>query len=329
MNKPLSRPTHPPVTGAGLKFLYDPRRDGIRQTYLNAWQTCREAARLGVLAQLVPNRKRQAFADGTFYHSCLEEVYKAIKTKRIDRPAQVAPFIESFVQEHESELRFDGRGAEADQLAEAYDAACALIPAYFEHYQIDFKRDWVAIEEKFIFMIGDIKITGTMDGGYLSPRTGKFWVLENKFKARWPANIADYLPLDLQVQLYCAAAWTAKRPVAGCLYNLIRKPTIKRKKNESRGDFFKRLREDIKQRPTWYYERHQVDFCEAELAAARRRVTHLSQEFLRWYDSVSPGKKDPLYNSTACENKYGTCQFLGVCGSNDFGNLHVKTKDDE
>lgn len=299
---------------------YDPLKHGVSQTALGIYQTCLEKARLRYWEGLQPEQTKTAFFEGSVYAKLMEFVYKGIKDGQILNPADAFTAVQGEIRRIEKEAVSTGRHTQLDLLQETLDIASVLLPAYFVNYDKDFKLEWVYVEGEFSFPVTVdsktiVQVKGKYDGGYNTKKG--FWVFESKFYSRWNENIADYLPLDLQTCTYTGAAHYAKHPLLGCRYNIVRKPQLRRKKEESRKEFIDRIRADILDRPTFYFERHDVEFSKAECEANIRRITHLVKGFVEWW-KTDHTSRDLGFNSGACENKYGTCEFLPVCSSQDY-----------
>ena len=299
---------------------YDPLKHGISQTFLGTLLTCKEKARIRYWDGEVLASTKTSFFEGSVYHNLLEKVYRAIKAGEVTNPAEAFTFVDQEIKNVEKLAVSSGRHTQLDLLQETLDMASVLIPAYFVNYHKDFGLEWVYVEDEFSFPVTIdsktvVQIKGKYDGGF-NTKQG-FWVFESKFLSRWNPDIANYLPLDLQTCTYTGAAHFAKHNLLGCRYNIIRKPQLKRKQTEGRKDFIQRVREDILERPGFYFERHDVQFSKAECDANIRRITHLAKEAVNWWRTADHKTRDLGFNSGACENKYGTCEYLPICSQND------------
>lgn len=299
---------------------YDPRKHGVSQTALNLWLDCREKARLRYIAGVKPDMKT-AWEQGASLHSILESLYKAIMAKKITNPTEVASFTEKEVDLIEEKLQSEGKHQALEAAQPMLDVATALFPQYFVHYSKDFNQSWEGIEELFEFeIIPGVRFKGAYDGKF---RKKGLWVFETKFKSFWPENYSDLLQLDLQVAAYTTSITRSGEKLGGCRYNIVRKPQLRRKKEEGRAEFLRRVSKDIAERPDHYFERHDVEFGKAEIEHNGKRLVHLVMEFVRWCDASSqkPEDMDLLYNSNHCDNKWGACEYLRACSQKDYTSL--------
>lgn len=299
---------------------YDPLKHGVSQTALSIWLTCVEKARLRYWEGLTPEKSKTAFFEGSVYAKLMEKIYQGIKDGKIGNPAEAFTAVQAEIKRIEKEAVTQGKHAQLDLLQETLDIASVLLPSYFIHYHKDFDLEWVYVEGEFSFPVTVdpktiVQVKGKYDGGYNTKKG--FWVFESKFYSRWSDSIADYLPLDLQTCAYTGAASYTGHRLLGCRYNIVRKPQLKRGKKEGRKEFIDRIRSDILDRPAFYFERHDVEFSKAECDANIRRVTYLVKSFINWWRSTDHKSRDLGFNSGACENKYGTCEFLPICSQND------------
>lgn len=307
------------VAAAKPREPYDPRKHGISQTNLATWLECREKARLRYVEGLTPEFTKTAFMQGNHYHDLLEVSYKRMRDGSQLKP--VLAGVKLSLGEKEKALTKLGAQTRLDEQMQTLDFASVLIPAYFEHWKVDFSRKWTHVEEKFsipIYLGNETGVTinfqGKYDQGFMKPNA--FWLMETKFKSKWNDTISDFLQLDLQTCSYAAAAKAQGLPLKGCVYNIIRKPQLKRKQTESRKEFLDRVKSDIADRPKFYFERHAIEFGKAELEAGMRRLTALITSYYEWWKGPHKGM-DLLFNSGACENKYGSCEYLPLCARGD------------
>jgi len=304
---------------------YDPVKHGVSQTLLSTWMECREKVRIKYVKGLKPDSKR-AFIQGSSYHDMLEYVYTKIMLGEITGPKGAKRVVLDHIENLEKKEAKVGRMSE--ELQQSFDFGSVLIPAYFRHYKNDFNILWRDVEEEFSIPIkmADgtiIPLKGKTDGGFMMKKES-YYVLESKFKAFWGKDYSDLVILDLQVATYTAAMMHKGHPVKGCRYNLVRKPALRRGKTETRRAFIDRVAADIEKRPETYFERHDVPFDKSELDANWRRVNHMVRSFYDWWKSGDHKEQDPLFNSGACENKYGRCEYIDFCARGDVGKYTLR-----
>ena len=91
--------------------------------------------------------------------------------------------------------------------------------------------------------------------------------MENKTKGQIDEEgILASLPFDLQTMLYvyCLQKHLGQK-VEGVLYNVIRRPGLRRKKTEQIEEFVDRIQDDVVKRPMHYFMRWRVEFLEEDI----------------------------------------------------------------
>ena len=196
--------------------------------------------------------------------------------------------------------------------------AKVLAKGYFEHY----KSDWVDLNWKGLEQVFDIPYTtkkgntirlrGKLDGAYES--RGGLFLFETKTKGRIDsAYIVDTLGFDLQVGLYSYAMERVYGEAPrGVLYNVIRRPQLKRKASERMSEFESRIASDIDAQPEHYYMRFPLLFDDAERARWEVEFSNMVDHLEAWY-----GNMYRYRNPSSCKTYWGSCPFLRICSSND------------
>jgi len=296
---------------------YDPLKHGVSVSALGLQMNCREAARLRYVIGLRPLLERLPFAQGSTYHEAMEVTIGDIRDNAavgVDEALlknHMDEYVKKYIQKN------PGSTAACDAVREAATVAQILVPEHFDYYEEDFNKDWTDVEGKFrveikIDSTTTIPFIGKIDASY--KKKGDLRLMEHKFLSQISDGKIDSLPLDLQVGGYIYAS-----DAVGVDYNIIRKPGLRRKQGESYSEFCDRIVADIAKRPKWYFERHSVNFTKHDRKYAKKRLRNLIREFYYWWEDASAEleKRDILFNSGACESKYGMCEYLNVCVDGD------------
>jgi hypothetical protein len=129
------------------------------------------------------------------------------------------------------------------------------------------------------------------------------------------------LGFELQVNLYLGAMWSQDGDApGGLMFNIIRRPNLQQKKTESTIQFRRRIEADVAKRPEYYFIRLRMDVDRRELEREGKEHTRMIEDFLRWYR----GEVGHYKNSDQCENKYGTCEFIRICGQQDYTGFYKR-----
>lgn len=120
----------------------------------------------------------------------------------------------------------------ADELPE-FDRAKLrlLLVAYHERWG---GEDWeiLAVEVEFRYYLGDHEIGGKIDAIICERATGRVYVLEHKFTGSDTSIGGPYwerLALDTQVSIYIDGAAMLGHEIAGCIYDVIKRPEHEQK----------------------------------------------------------------------------------------------------
>lgn len=175
-------------------------------------------------------------------------------------------------------------------------------------------------------------LSGKIDALAKEKTTGKVVIVEHKTTGQDIGPGSDYwrkLPIDGQVSGYYCGAEALGHQASTCLYDVIRKPTIKplkatpedkrkynkdgslskacRENDETPDEWYGRLSADIASRPDYYYARIEISRSDNDLLeylfdmwAVSREIAD-AQRMNRW-----------SRNPQAC-SVFGTCEYFGVC----------------
>jgi len=127
-----------------------------------------------------------------------------------------------------------------------------MIDGYLNRYPEE-NFEVIAIEEEFSCNIENpdtsafskrYKISGFIDGIVKEKDTGKLFILEHKTAAKVDEEYLAKLPMDTQISLYCVfAEQKLNQPIAGIIYNVLIKTTMKPFAGETEEDFQIRYQE--------------------------------------------------------------------------------------
>ena len=175
-------------------------------------------------------------------------------------------------------------------------------------------------------------LAGKIDAIAKDKTTGKHIIVEHKTTSQDIGPGSDYwkkLPIDGQVSGYYVGASTLGYDVDVCLYDVIRKPTIKpykatpedkrkynkdgslsktcREFDETPDEWYARLKADIAERPDYYYARVSVVRSEDDLMDYLFDMWAVGREIA---DAERIGRWSR--NPNAC-SVYGSCEYFDVC----------------
>lgn len=130
------------------------------------------------------------------------------------------------------------------------------------------------------------------------------WVVEHKTTSSIDSRFFERLAIDTQVTGYLYLASQVYDNVLGVIYNVIRKPSIRQTKSETKEEYFQRMETDYLERPDFYFARQETVRNEVELKAFPAHVKDIAREIA--FSSTYPR------NTSRC-NLYGKCAFRSLC----------------
>lgn len=327
--KPTRKPTprrKPPRQGnRRTEPLWDLYRDGITASMLSKFFICRERFRLNAVEGWSDKRLATALEFGSCFHDCHEN-------HAAGYPISTEKLLSQFEKNRIQARNMDHE--ERAEIAEICGTVGVLFPRYVEHWrEMDQSFEYVAQEEKFevpyTLPSGRVlKLRGRIDAAY---REGdQIWILETKTKGDIDEELLTAtLQQDLQTMFYVLAFSLAHQVVpGGVLYNVIRRPGLRRRKEETLPDFLQRIGEDIDRRPEWYFMRWKTELEEGDLDKwIKRSLDPVLEQLCLWWESISHNPFDPWTDAQGQPNlhhyqrPFGVYDGLGRGGRGDYFEL--------
>ncbi len=305
-----------------MKEFYSYKRDGITQSLLGTFLTCRQKAYWQLQGWTQPHASG-GLTYGTIIHYVLEQIYGRVESGQYKKPPQMKTILQELRNaekiwriENPRPTRYALENLETSLLI-----AEATLPVYFDYWKKeDFSQiKWRALEQQFAipYSVPDGRTTiirGKKDGVFGNPSLKLF---ETKTKSMFNEDdLVDTLWFELQVNLYTwALKQIYKRNPDGVLYNIIRRSGLRRNQKETLPVFAKRVGDDIAKRPEFYFVRMEIKCPPAQMIKFDKELQAMVIDFMDWWDA----KETKTYKNThQCIDKYGRCQFLELCSDNNF-----------
>lgn len=311
-----------------MSKFYNYETDGITQSLLQTWMSCRMKAKLS-LEGWTSTRNSYALTYGTIVHAVLEQVYNGIRLKEITViPSEKT--IKSYTKRVELQYRKENKIINTEtesMLQECLLIAEITLPEYFKFWwKTDYyKINWRNLEQEFKIPYTTKKGDKTFIRGKKDGVTGVKYVKLFETKTKSMVNLDDLIDTlwyEFQVKIYnWAIKKTYKQLPSGVNYNIIRKTSLTKRVNEPLVIFGKRVREDIKKRPDFYFMRLDISIAPKDMENFDEELDNIVQEFIDW----RKGKLKTYQNTSACVDKYGRCPFLNICSRGDYSG-HYKRK---
>jgi hypothetical protein len=321
----LKKPTA--VAPAKSAYNFEPSTQGISQSQIQTRLDCEEKARLAIVHGWTPKGDSKPLTWGSCFHGMLETGYRNLRAKKPwgSASALTTSSASLMVAEHPTATT-----AMRDLIEECLGEGQQMIQPYRDRWaKQDDGVEFVKVEDAFKVEHGKGPARffqkGKFDAVY-KDKKGRYGLLETKTKSQVSSNILDLLPLDLQLAYYITALVNDGITPTFVRYNIIRRPGLRRGKDQSLKDYLSRIKEDVEARPDFYFLRYDVELEPSEIKTAAERVRLHGEKFMQWYWPVKndPTKRLLTFNSGHCENKYGACSMLPICSKNDYTNHYVR-----
>ena len=204
-----------------------------------------------------------------------------------------------------------------EELEQDFSKESAMVEAYKKYIYPHFKVK--SAENKFEYDLGNEHILhGITDG-----LTEDGFLVEHKTKGSEITEQYEYdLMWDEQILAYMLATNTRK-----VFYTVIRKPTIRIKKNETEEEFYQRMID-------WYDEDTEskirlleIERTDDEVEQFKKNLDSimLEMDITENQNKYSQVISDPYYRNTCHCNMYGRrCEYSGICLHYDSNNEYVE-----
>ncbi len=142
-------------------------------------------------------------------------------------------------------------------------------------------------------------------------KAGDLLLLEHKTASKVDEAYFERLQLDSQLLLYSLyLSRELGAPIAGTLFNVIQKPSLRQKKNESEAEYYQRLRLEMNW-PELYHRRY--------LRFPEMRLQEIQRELWNAKNVIAKARQEGVFNmnSSACFDYHRKCDYWALCSSED------------
>ena len=303
---------------------YSPEKQGVTVSLLNLWLSCEVASRMYLKGYYWGSSKGKSQVQGTIIHHGLDYFYRRFMAGEVSDVGQVLEecdrpnwLLKKFADDFQKEYQESDVETRVEyQLA--YGVGAALVPMYFKHWNKDFDTDqkvWLEIERKakFIHPATGIAIRGKRDGAF---RTAdhRYYLFESKSKDKFNENqFINHASRNIQNLTYLLGMQDEYHHTpSGILSNIVRRPSIRMRAKETLQGFVLRIRDDVKDRPDFYFIRKTLPVLPQRLEAQDRKLTIILNRFVKWW--YSPEDQD-MEDTERCFPYNKPCQYLKYCTS--------------
>lgn len=299
------------------------------------FQKCPRSYKFRYVDGIRPVESKTALSFGTAMHSLLEVYWKGLSENETDIPTEDA-------------VR-TARDAAMDFTDDPFlrETLSALFDGYVNRWgEYDCNTyATIAVEKRFNAPLMNPEtgalsktweLAGKIDAVAVNKDSGTVTIIEHKTTGSDIAPGSDYwkrLPIDGQVSGYYVGAQSIGYAAEDCVYDVIRKPTIKplkatpvenrkykkdgslyatcREFDETPEEWGRRLRADIAERPDYYFQRESVARPENDLAEYLEDVWMVGKQIMD-SERLNRWPRNPC----SCSG-FGNCDYFDVCAGFD------------
>lgn len=246
---------------------------------------------------LQPVTKPIQLSQGRIIHEAFDKFYKGVPEK------EVTQYI---IDTYNLELS-KAEYVDQEQLETAKYTALGMWLGYPHQKRLQYSV--VGSERDFSVPIGHgLRLCGKIDRTL--EKQGTLWVGEMKTSGDYEANFTRRAENSYQATAYVYAMRKLGYNVQGVIYDVIKKPSLRKGRSETASQFCRRIAYDYKQRPDYYYFNYS---------------TYRSPDQLRWFEGdirnlIKELKRHKKYrdwyrNPDACYAYNHQCEYHKICFS--------------
>ncbi len=307
-------------------------KDGVTYSFLDEFQVCREQARLSYVEGYRERGMKEYFEFGNCIHNCIEAHGKAKCG-----PINFNLILNKYRDARKKELN----AAERVTLSQMVETARIMWPAYVEFWQNQRGMEYLD-DCQFVALEEDFKVPHELEDGTVVFLRGRIdgllrykkqlWLMENKTKSIIDDRITDALPHDLQTTIYChVVEQKYGEPVAGILYNVIRRPGLRLNKERDVELLLSRIRTAVAETPEEYFLRWNIYLDPGDThRAIERTLNPLLRNVVLWWREIEPNLFDPFsipnrvhhyMSPKGLYTQYGKSQYFDILTTGNDANF--------
>lgn len=248
---------------------------------------------------LKPITKPVSLALGTVIHDAFDMFYTESKV------GGYTPNIEVYIIKKMDEQIANSSLTEQEDLHIIKHTALAMW-RYFPYKDLSEFQE-IKSEKEFKVRLGNRKISLIGKSDRLLKREGKWWVGELKTTGLPLQAFKNRMSVSDQVTAYMYA-WRKKGyPVEGVIFDVIKKPLLRKGVNENCLDFCNRILSDYKANQKKYYERHYEYRTDSDIERWVKDTERIAKDIRKIW------KGDVYRNPDACFNYNAECPYKKIC----------------
>jgi len=195
----------------------------------------------------------------------------------------------------------------------------AMLNGYYELYGKEDFKTWQVLRSEPMFDLPDFMNSGFNFLGRMDLtiriKSGKHkgvWCLENKSRGRIDNYRLEHVKIDPQLLGYLSASRQMLGELPrGVIWNVVRKPSIRQKKNQTLQQYRNELKQDYIDRPSFYYYR---DFLPVPPKAVDNWESEVTNTLLDFELACEhPEDPDIWYKNPSMCYAFDRCPYLPLC----------------
>ena len=311
----------------------------LTHSAMEAWGRCEVEYRLAYEELITPTAYPSALAIGSAVHVGVEALH--LGRSLAEAVVLAAAKMESFAAR--ARLALDEAGRTDLASAMAWDAAKvrAMLRAWFEQHDATPPRD--AAPEDLVFLDRDLEVLETelaLEAPLRNPLSGRpsrtfmlagrvdaiarrrsngacgYYIVELKTTGEDLDDFVEAMTCATQPSVYQtlveAHLGDDHGPVLGTVLDIIRKPTVRGKKDETPEAFEARAFEEYRKDPTRFFRREVLPVNESLRREAMVNAWRIADGIRRAERYGYVSKRGP-----ACRSAYGLCKYRSLCWHGD------------
>lgn len=292
-----------------------PERMTWTASSLRLFRRCRRKFFWSYMVRLEPRTKSVPLWVGTLFHEGLARWYR-------NRRAPMANIVRNILTPalQEARERADLYGqSDYDKLSHGLETLGGMLQGYALYYG-DERGGWVydrrLVERELTVEFPAFDFTGKVDLLFVDKR-GRLGLVDHKTTSRIDPTMYERLPLDTQMRAYVMLAEQClDKPVYQVVYDVVRKPSLRRKTDETAADFDNRLAAVYYTQPRDYFHRTDVILSHDDIDAFIHELHQTHAEYQAIVDGEYGDPRDPRtwnIDDSECTAYFRLCPYFLLC----------------
>ena len=266
----------------------------ISNNSTSIYRSCPKKYYWNYIKGLKPYKKSSALTLGSIVHSAFDMYYNGFSDLEVLK----------YINDTSNENIAKASPEEEESLVIVKYTALAMWLSYPKDLSV-FEEIKPEVEMKVELFPG-VEVLLKIDG--LVKQNGKYWIRELKTTGMSFSQFENRCKSSPQCSLYTWAVRKSGIPVEGVIYDFIKKPLLRKRVNDTKDDFGKRIVDDMKTRPEFYFKRHYSYRSDEELELFQADITLTAKDMLERFKS-----NEWYRNPDACWNFNSACQYMPIC----------------